>query len=348
MKTSIKIITIFGIPIELDISFLILILFIYSLVFLQFIPIQLAILITLVFITVIIHELSHSYMAQRYGVNIEKIVLLPIGGVAQMGEIPHNPRQELIISAVGPLTNVIIAIVSYIIYLGIKSYIYPLISTFILDFTIVNIFLAIFNMIPAFPMDGGRILRAILAEKMDYIRATEISASIGKILAIFMAAAGIFVNVFLIVIGLFIYIGAEQEYRATVISSTLSGIKVSDIMTKEVKTLHPNITVDEALEKMFQYKHMGYPIANEGKLLGIITFHDLSNVEKGNRNILIKDIMSTDLITCKEDDEVISALESITKNDLGRLPVISQGKLVGIISKTDIVNILNLLRKKNK
>lgn len=348
MKTSIKILTVFGIPIELDVSFLILIAFIYFMVFLNAIPIQLAILITLVFVSVLIHELSHSYMAQNYGITIDRIVLLPIGGVAQMEDIPNNHHQELIISVMGPLTNIIIAIISYTIYFGIKSMVYPLISTFILDFTVVNLFLALFNMIPAFPMDGGRVLRAIMAEKMDYLKATEISASIGKILAIAMAAAGLFINVFLILIGLFIYIGAEQEYRATLISSTLSGLKVSDIMTKEVKTLHPDISVNEALDKIFQYKHMGYPVMSDNNLLGIITFHDLSMVEKENRNILIRDVMTTELITCQPNDEAISALEDITKYNLGRLPVVSQGKLVGIISKTDIVHILNLLKSKNK
>lgn len=346
MKTSMRIFTIFNIPIELDISFLILLLFIYALAILTIIPLQLAVLITLVFATVLIHELSHSYVAQHYGVDIERIVLLPIGGVAQMGKIPKKPNQEILIAIAGPLTNIIIAGISYIIYLLLLPIISDFITSFIAEFALVNIVLALFNLLPAFPMDGGRVLRAFLAKKMDYVKATELSVSVGKIFAIIMATAGIFVNFFLILIALFIYIGAEQEYKTTMISSLLGGIKVKNIMTSDVKTLSPQIGVDEALEKMFQYKHMGYPVIEKEELEGIVTFHDLSQVKKENKKVKVADVMSKNLITTSPSEEVIVALEKLTKNDLGRLPVIYDGKLVGIISKTDIIKIMNLMKNK--
>ncbi len=349
MKTSLRILTVFEIPIELDISFLILILFIYFMVILNVIPLELAVLITLVFVTVVIHELSHSYVAQRYGVDIERIVLLPIGGVAQMGEIPKKPRQEFYIAAVGPLTNMIIALLSYLLFLVAGSYLPLFISAFIFQFAWVNLILGVFNLLPAFPMDGGRVLRSLLAERMDYLRATELSVSIGKIFAIAMAISGILVfgNFFLILIALFIYIGANQEYKATMISSLLGGIKVENIMTSEVKTLSPQVSVEEALEKMFEYKHMGYPVTDGNDLQGIVTFQDLSAVEKGNKSLVVSDVMSKNLITTNPSEEVIIALEKLQKNDLGRLPVVEDDKLVGIISKTDIIKVLNLMRSKN-
>lgn len=348
MKTSLRILTVFEIPIELDASFLILILFIYLMAILNVIPLELAVLITLVFVTVVIHELSHSYVAQRYGVRIERIVLLPIGGVAQMEEIPKKPRQELFIASVGPLTNMIIALVSYLLFLGAGSYLPDVVSAFIYQFALVNLILGVFNLLPAFPMDGGRVLRALLAERMNYLRATELSVSIGKIFAIAMAISGILIfgNFFLILIALFIYIGANQEYKATMISSLLEGIKVENIMTSEVKTLSPQISVDEALEKMFEYKHMGYPVTEGNELQGIVTFQDLSGVEKENKNILVSKVMSKNLITTSPSEEVIIALEKITKNNLGRLPVVEDDMLVGIISKTDIMKVLNLMRNK--
>ncbi|MDO8870559.1 MAG: site-2 protease family protein [Methanobacteriaceae archaeon] len=349
MKTSLRILTVFEIPIELDISFLLLILFIYLMAILNIIQLELAVLITLVFVTVVIHELSHSYIAQRYGVDIERIVLLPIGGVAQMGEIPKEPRQELYIAAVGPMANVIIAGLSYLLFLVTESALPLFASAFILQFALVNLVLAVFNLLPAFPMDGGRVLRAILAERMKYVRATELSVSIGKIFAILMAGAGIFLpNFFLILIALFIYIGADQEYKATIISSLLGDLKVENIMTSEVMTLSPQISIEEALEKMFQYKHMGYPVMSEEKLEGIVTFHDLSNAKKENKNLLVSDVMSKDLITTNPNEEVIIALEKLTKHNLGRLPVVKDDKLVGIISKTDIIKILNLMKNKAK
>jgi Zn-dependent protease/CBS domain-containing protein len=347
MKTSIRILNVFGIPIELDASFLILILFVYVMTFLKLIPLQLAVLITLVFVTVVIHELAHSYVAQRYGVEIERIVLLPIGGVSQMGEIPRSPRQELLISVVGPLTNMAIALAIYLIYLGTNNLLPSIINSFLIDFAYVNILLGVFNLIPAFPMDGGRILRALLAERMDYLRATEISVYTGKLFAIIMAVAGFYVNIFLILIALFIYIGADQEYKATLISALLTGMKVKEIMTKDVKSLSPKDTVEHALEKMFEYKHMGYPVTENGHLLGIVTFHDLSGVED-RKYTSIGDIMTSDLITVQPKEEVASALEKISLNNLGRLPVVEGEKLVGIISKTDIVKVLELMKNRTK
>lgn len=340
MKTSIKIFKIFDIPIELDFSFLILIISIYFLAFLELISLELAVLITLIFVTVVIHELAHSYVARRFGVKIEKILLLPIGGIAKMEEIPRVPRQELLISIAGPSTNLIIAATLY----GIGSMgIFPhAITEFIANFILVNVVLALFNLIPAFPMDGGRILRALLAEKMSYLRSTEVAANLGKFLAILMAMAGIFFNLFLILIALFIYIGAEQEYRLVFISSLLEGVKVSDVMTPDPITLKPSSTVREALETVFKYKHMGYPVTENGELKGIVTFHDLSSADE---NTPVSEVMTEDVITVDINDDALIALEKLTSHDLGRLPVVKEGKLVGIISKTDLIRTLDIMRR---
>ncbi len=337
--------SVLGIPIKLDITFLLLILFIYLLAYFNIIPLQLAILITLLFVTVLIHELSHSYVAQNYGVEIKRIVLLPIGGVAQMSEMPKEPRQELFISLAGPLTNFAIAALFYLILLFTVAFLPLFATTFIRDFILVNVVLAVFNLIPAFPMDGGRILRAILANRMDFVRATELSASIGKGLAFFMAIAGIFFNIFLILIAIFIYIGADQEYKSTMISSLLEGILVKNIMSKEVKTFDPNLTIEEALNEIFKYKHMGYPVMENDKLVGIVTFEDLS-ANKDNKDAEIREVMTKEVLTISSNEEVISALEKLNKYDLGRLPVVDDHKIVGIISKTDILRVLNLMRKK--
>jgi len=197
--------------------------------------------------------------------------------------------------------------------------------------------------IPAFPMDGGRILRAILAERMGHMRATEIAASLGKIIAVFMAVLGVFYNFFLILIGLFIYIGAEQEYQATLISSLLEGVTVADVMTRDPVTMDPDITVDEALEFVMSKKHMGYPVVEGDEMIGIVTFHDLSDAER-TRNV--REVMTEDVVTVNEDDELISALEKLNSMNLGRLPVMGDGRLRGIISRTDILRTLNLLRNK--
>jgi len=340
MKTTIKIFKIFDIPIELDFSFLILIISIYFLAFLELISLELAVLITLIFVTVVIHELAHSYVARRFGVKIEKILLLPIGGIAKMEKIPRVPRQELLISIAGPSTNLIIAATLYGIgSMGISPH---AITKFIANFILVNVVLALFNLIPAFPMDGGRILRALLAEKMSYLRSTEVAANLGKFLAILMAMAGIFFNPFLILIALFIYIGAEQEYRLVFISSLLEGVKVSDVMTPDPITLKPSSTVREALETVFKYKHRGYPVTENGELKGIVAFHDLSSADE---NTPVSEVMTEDVITVNINDDAMIALEKLTSHGIGRLPVMKESKLVGIISKTDLIRTLDIIRR---
>ncbi len=347
MKFSIKILSIFGIPVELHVSFILLMLFIYALVFLKVVPLQWAILLTLVFVTVVIHELSHSYVAKRYGVTIERIILLPIGGVAAMGEIPKDPGQELRIAIAGPSTNFVIAIVCYGIIVSVGNMVSKDVLGFIYLFALVNLVLGTFNLLPAFPMDGGRILRAFLARKMSYLRATEIAATVGKQLAILMAIAGIFINLFLILIALFVYIGAEQEYRAILISSLLKGMYVENIMTKKVNTISPDTTIEEALTIMFQKKHMGYPVTEAGKLVGIVTFHDISKIPEKKRNIPVSKIMTKKLIVAHPKEPVIDTLQKLTINNIGRLPVVEDGKLVGIVSKTDIVRTLEVLSVKS-
>jgi Zn-dependent protease/predicted transcriptional regulator len=337
--TSVKIFSVYGIPIELDFSFLLLMLFIYLLAYLGFLSLNLAVLITLVFVTVVIHELAHSYVALRFGVNIKSILLLPIGGVSRMEEIPRIPRQEFLISIAGPLTNIVIALITGVpLLLGLGG----AAAGFAGDFLAVNLLLAIFNLIPAFPMDGGRILRAILAERLSYIRATRIASNLGKIIAVIMAVTGLFYNFFLILIGFFIYIGAEQEYQATLISSLLDGIMVEDIMTEDPVTLRPDMTVKDALDVMFREKHMGYPVTEDGELRGIVTFHDISDAR---RDLRVGDVMIGDVVTVRDDDEVTAALEKMNRLQLGRLPVMRDGELIGIISRTDIVRTLNLMNR---
>jgi Zn-dependent protease/CBS domain-containing protein len=361
MKSSFKIFSIFGIPVELHISFLLLMVVIFALAFLGIFTLYVAFLIILLFVTVVIHELSHSYVAKRYGVPVERIVLLPIGGVSAMGEIPKDPDQELKIAVAGPLTNIIIAflcliglfITGGITSLSVSSFFISNtpnadINLFLSNFLGINLVLGIFNLLPAFPMDGGRVLRAFLARRMSYNKATKTAASIGKQFAILMAIFGIFFNFILILIAIFIYIGADQEYKAIMVSSMLEGLSVKDIMTRNVETLTPETPVSEALNTMFQKRHMGYPVMDGDKLVGIITFEDISHVPESERNIPVKDIMSKDLILASKDEPVFNTLDKISRNNIGRLPVIENGKLVGIISKTDIMKILEMLDVKSE
>jgi Zn-dependent protease/CBS domain-containing protein len=343
MKYSLKIFTVFGIPVELHISFLLLMLFIYLVAILNIFPginLLTAVLITLIFVTVVIHELSHSYMAKRYGIKIERIVLLPIGGLSEMEEIPKDPDQELRIALVGPVSNLIIALACYIVLMIYGNSLSTDISGFLYYFFIVNLILGLFNLLPAFPMDGGRILRAFLAERMSFVKATKLAATIGKQFAIIMAVLGFFTNFLLIIVAIFVYMGADAEYNSVLISSMLENVKVKDIMTMNVHTVGPKNSVQETLRVMFREKHMGYPVIEEGKLVGIVTFHDLSKIPENERDMMIENLMTRKLILSSPDEEAVETLEKINRNRIGRIPVVSNGKLVGIVSKTDITDTL--------
>jgi Zn-dependent protease/CBS domain-containing protein len=343
MKYSFKIFSIFGIPVELHITFLALMLLIYIVAYFKIIPainLLTAVLITLVFATVVIHELSHSYLAKRYGIKIERIVLLPIGGLSEMEEIPKDPAQELRIALAGPVSNLIIALISYVILIISGSYLSTVLLGALYYFTIVNLLLGLFNLLPAFPMDGGRILRAFLAERMSFIKATKLAANIGKQFAILMAVVGVFFNFLLILIAIFVYVGADAEYKSVVVSTLLGDEMVKDVMTTDVHTLNPENTVQETLKTMFSEKHMGYPVTDNGKMVGIITFDDISKIPENGRDKLIKDIMTVNLITSDPNEDLVETIGKLNKNRIGRVPVVKNGELVGIVSKTDITNTL--------
>jgi Zn-dependent protease len=345
MRYSLKIFSIFGIPVELHISFLLLMLAIYLVAVFNLIPgvdVVVAILITLLFVTVVLHELTHSYVAQRYGVEIERIVLLPIGGVSAMKELPKDPHQELRIALAGPLTNLVIAAVLYPVFLFYGNSLSPSLNFLLYYFILLNLLLGAFNLLPAFPMDGGRVLRAFLAERMNFIKATELAASIGKQLAIIMAIVGVFFNPFLIFIAIFVYLGADQESKMVLVNTLLEGIYVRDIMTREVKTVKPTDTVADVLKIMFQHKHMGYPVDQNGEMVGIITFHDLSGIREDERDLPVSKFMTKNLIVTEPDEDVSQSLERLNLNKVGRLPVMDHGELVGIISKTDIIKALEI------
>ena len=341
MKSSFKIFSVFGIPVELHISFLALMIIIYIVAFFNLIPyinLLTAVLITLVFVTVVLHELSHSYIAKRYGIKIKRIVLIPIGGVSEMEEIPKDPSQELRIALAGPLANLIIALISFFILIIFRASLSSVLLGALYYFIVVNLLLGLFNLLPAFPMDGGRILRAFLAKRMSFVRATRLAATIGKELAIIMAVVGVFFNFLLILVAIFVYFGAEGEYRSILVSTLLEDIKVKDIMTTDVHTLDQNQTVQETLKTMFSEKHMGYPVMDNGQLVGIITFDDISKIPESKRDTTINYIMTKELISSDPEEDLVDTIEKLNRNRIGRVVVVENGELVGIISKTDITN----------
>ncbi len=357
MRDSIKITTIDGIPVELHMSFLLLIA-VLALLSVAFGSGGFLFYILLLFFFVFLHELAHSIVAKRYDVKIEKIVLLPFGGVSAMEKMPEDPSTELKIAVAGPMLNFLVAVLIGVPLLlipgGVERFYQSLFSLAlprdILGLAAVvlkvNILLGAFNfLVPALPMDGGRIFRALLARRMGFVDATDLSSGVAKIIAMLMFVFGLFFSPWLMLIAFFIYIGATQETQMTLVSSLLRGLRVRDIMTAEVVTLRRDVSIEEASDMIIHHRHMGYPVVEGGEMIGIFTFSDLANVPKANwRTTKVGDVMSKNLIVCSPGEEAMNALTNMYKNGIGRLPVVEDGKLVGIISKTDVFRMIEIMR----
>ncbi|MEN6378674.1 MAG: CBS domain-containing protein, partial [Methanofastidiosum sp.] len=197
------------------------------------------------------------------------------------------------------------------------------------------------------PMDGGRVLRAFLSSRMDYLKATEISVRIGQGLAIVFAFVGVFYNPWLIIIAFFIYIGGMGEYQSTQMSSALKGIKVKDLMVKDVVTVSPNDTLEEFEKLLIEKRYKGYPVVFDGNLLGIITINELLSVPRIKWiDTKVQDVMMKDIIIASPNMEVFELHNKLTEKNLGRAPVLENGKLIGFISKTDILKFSEILMLK--
>ncbi|HEY9205868.1 MAG TPA: site-2 protease family protein [Candidatus Methanoperedens sp.] len=368
MKTSFQLGKIMGIPIKLHITFL-LILPIFAWSFAinpspfgfndQDLPLRyvlsLAAAVSL-FVCVLLHELGHSYVAKKHGTNIQSITLFLFGGVSSMEEIPRDPKTELKMALAGPGVSFLISLIFIIIYLIFKPpadsfmgylFLQPINDPYLRLFwmiSIINIMLGIFNLLPAFPMDGGRVLRAWLAERMPYIRATREAAGIGKMFAILMGIFGLFYSFWFLLIAFFIYIGASEEEKSTEINVILEGVKIKDIMSREIHTVTSGMSVEELVEHIFRFKHMGYPVVDDGQLKGIVTFTDVQKVTREERKaVKVSQIMSKNIIDLQEDDAAVNALKLMTVNNIGRIIVKKGEKISGIVSRTDIIRAIQLL-----
>ncbi|HID26697.1 MAG TPA: CBS domain-containing protein [Methanosarcinales archaeon] len=300
----------------------------------------------LLFTCVLLHELGHSYVAQKNGIPVRSITLLILGGMAAIEEIPKDYKIESKMAAIGPLISISIGIISYALYILINPYGnitivgYIIILLGILAFY--NILMGLFNLIPAYPMDGGRLLRAYFAKYMPYVTATEKASYIGKIFAIIMGTIGIFINLWLVLIAFFIYIGASEEEKITKISITLEGIKVRDMMTKDVQTVPSEMTVSELVDLMFKQKFRGYPVKNN-KLEGVVTFSDVRKIPKTEHyKVKVRDIMSKNILTVSADIDAIECMKLFAKHNVGRFVVMEKGKMVGIITRTDMGRVIEI------
>jgi Zn-dependent protease/predicted transcriptional regulator len=301
------------------------------------------------FLGVLVHEVAHSVIARKKGLKIQSITLLMFGGVSQMEEGTPDPKIELPMALAGPLTSLLFGLIC-----GGLVYLTPDMTTdpgttgvliFIFGYLgVLNIILFAFNLLPAFPMDGGRVLRALLAKRMPLHRATRIAANVGKGFAIIFGIVGLFfLNPFLILIALFVYIGAGMESTAVQYSYLLQDVTVGNMMSSPVTVVAPTLPVAKVIEMMYTSKHLGFPVVDRNTLVGIVTLADVNRTSPIDREAMqVRDIMTRDLIVLPPSAPVIDALRIMSARNIGRIPIVQDGQIVGIVTRTDILKVTEL------
>jgi Zn-dependent protease/CBS domain-containing protein len=299
------------------------------------------------FVGVVLHELGHSLVAIRYGYEIESITLWLLGGVASFVEFPEDWKHEFWIAVAGPIVSVGIGIACYGVFALAPAGANAVLFVFGY-LSLLNVVLAVFNMLPAFPMDGGRVLRALMARSRPHALATQRAAAIGKVFAFLMAIVGLFGNWLLILLALFIYIAASSEAQQTTLKAAFEGVTVSDVMTprEELHTVTGETSVEGLIDRMFRERHTGYPVLDDTRLVGMVTLEDAGGVRDVERDAYrVADVMETDLVSVTPDTDAMTAFEMMQQQSVGRLPVLDEhDELVGLISRTDLMTALNVIQ----
>ena len=307
---------------------------------------------------VLLHELGHALAARRYGVATRDITLLPIGGVARLERIPRNPTQELVIALAGPAVNVVIALVILVGLLaaygsGITNRVAELQSNFFLQLMAVNIFLVVFNMIPAFPMDGGRVLRALLARKLDYARATALAARVGQGIAVALGLAGLFPlnNPMLLLVAVFVFFGARAEANMVQVTSSLSGMQVQDAMMTNFRVLRADDALGLAAEELIHGSQQDFPVVDDNQVVGLLTRDDLvAALGAGGASRRVGEVMRPNCSVVSATDQLEKPYEILRAENCSTVPVVREGHLVGMITLENIlewVMINSALRQKS-
>ena len=344
MKYSLKIGSAWGFPVELHITFLLLMVAVFILYFPR---LYLFVLMLFLFVFVVFHELAHSVVARHYGIKVRKIVLYPIGGVSEIEEVPENPAIEGRLAVAGPLVSFLMGGflfgLSRLFPVGVPAEVlapsFATAGSFILDLAMLNLVLGAFNLIPAFPMDGGRVFRALLAERMKYSDATKYAAHVGRIFGIGLVIVGFFYNFLLILVGVFIYIGASEEAEQTIVSTNLAGVRVRDVMRSEIGAVQPEASLTEAVEVMFKARYHDALVEKDGVYQGIIGWHEIMKINPEQRTNLTVGQMPLKRPIVFEDESILEAYKVMKRERVDLLPVAernSSDKIVGILTSESV------------
>lgn len=295
--------------------------------------------VTLIFACVLLHELGHALAARRFGIQTRDITLLPIGGIARLERMPEEPRQELWVALAGPAVNLAIAGALFLwlrLTTGFESLTTLSLTTglFLERLLLINLFLAGFNLLPAFPMDGGRVLRALLALNLDYARATRFAAGLGQCMAVVFGFLGFFSNPFLLLIAFFVWVGAAQEARQAIMRSAFHGVPVPCAMVTDFRTLQARDSLGSAVDVMRSGSQQDFPVMDGDRLVGILTRERLlRSLAEGGVGRTVGDVMHTDFQVIESSATLEAAFARLQDDPGGAImPVLYSGRLVGLLT----------------
>lgn len=297
---------------------------------------------------VVLHELGHALTARRYGIRTLNITLLPIGGVAAMERMPDDPRQEIAVALSGPAVNLVIALGLWL-WLTVSNALVPVdqlsltSGPFLERLMVVNIMIAVFNLLPAFPMDGGRVLRAALAMRMDRNRATQMAARVGQGLALWLGFIGLFHNPFLIFIALFVWIGAAAEAGMEQIKFTLSDAALSRAMLTDFQVLSPDDPLSRAIELTLAGSQKEFPVLVNEVVVGVLTQTDLlKGLQARGEQARVGDWMQREVQSADINEPLVTVLERLQSCQCRLLSVTEADRLVGIINLDNIMELIRI------
>ncbi len=314
-------------------------------------------LVFIIFGSVIVHELAHAIVAQRNGIVVRSIVLLPIGGVTLMEDSSAgkpDPARDIRVAVAGPLLNLLVAAIAGAVIVTfapqVKLWAQPYVHATNLPRSLFwsNLFLGAFNLLPAYPMDGGRILRAILAERTDYVRATRRAVGIGQVFAMLLMMIGLVWNAWLVLIGFFLFIGAQLEDRSVVFRSVLESVHMEDVMLTQFSILSPADTLEDALSKAVHTLQDDFPVVRGAEMVGVINKARIVDALRREGNGYVQPAMVRSFEVAQRNDSLAEGFRKLQGRGLNMIPVVDTGRLVGIVTLQNLTHSMALLAESRR
>ncbi|MHB1325547.1 MAG: site-2 protease family protein [Thermoleophilia bacterium] len=369
MKWSFKVGRIFGIELRVHLTFFLIVLYaayIWGSIYGEGLAgaVYGALIIAILFVCVVIHELCHSRMAQHYGGEVASITLLPIGGVSLLKNMPEDPSKEFWVTIVGPISNLVIAAILFpFIYLvpnpvdgpfGALRNADVLVSISVQGFVsylfLINVMLAVFNLLPAFPLDGGRVLRSVLAQRMSYVKATRVAVTTGQLFAFALGIAGLLQGAWLwLIIAVFIYMGAEQEGTGAEVKTVLSKLTVGQAVEAGAKVLSPEQTLGDVVTIVLHSFQEDFPVLDGDSIVGVLTRANLiGGLHKFGPDVAVSQVMEKEFPLVEASALFSEVYEKMNSSGIKAVPVVEAGKLVGMVTLEHLSEVFMLLSSTDK